>query len=99
MDIKKQDSNANKKESLTEQVVTLTNRKKLALNGVKEVVSVQEHNAIIKTSLGLMIVSGNGLRVDKLVIEDGHLILNGEISSIKYTGEAVKKNIFARLFK
>ena len=81
------------------QSLSLDNRKLLTLNGVLEVVSAQNNTCIIKTNMGVLSVAGADLRVERLVLEQGLLVLVGQINALKYSGGTEKKNFFARLFK
>ena len=83
----------------TKQTCFLEDRSKLTLTGVAEVVSAQPTSVIAKSSAGVISISGNDLRVDRLVLEEGLLVVVGDISGMKYSGNATKKSLFARLFK
>ena len=78
--------------------ITLSGREKITISGVLEVVSAQDNVVCVKTNMGNLQVQGAGLRVDKLSLDDGVLLVDGKVNGIKYSsGE--KKSFFARLFK
>lgn len=91
--------NFQKQTKPTEQKVVLTNRSKIEIGGVVEVVSAQDNVIALKTDLGAMQVLGSGLRIDMLSLENKQLVIDGNINGIKYDTQINKKNFFARLFK
>lgn len=82
-----------------EQMITITNRKKIEISAVSEVLSAQDNCVVLKTDLGPLLVYGQGLRIDTLSLEQKKLIVDGNINGIKYDGQIGKKNFFARIFK
>lgn len=82
--------------------ITLENRKRLTLTGVEEVISFDEEKILLNTQLGFLAIKGSGLKMNKLDVQNGDVIIVGNTSSIVYSGKEVKKekeNIIARLFK
>ncbi len=79
--------------------LTMENRKKLLLGGIVEVVSSLDKTIIAKTAENTLTISGSGLRVTKLSLEDGTLIIDGTIDDIKYSGLSSSKSFFKRIFK
>lgn len=79
--------------------ITLENRKKMLLSGIVEVVSSLDKCIIAKTAENLLSVSGSGLRVEKLSLEEGTLIISGMVESFKYMPLSSSKSFFKRLFK
>lgn len=80
----------------------LENRKKLSLTGVLEVISFNEAVIMLNTSLGSMTIKGEGLRMNKLDVQNGEVIIVGTVNSCVYSSTEVKKDsesIFAKLFK
>ena len=80
----------------------LESRKKLSLTGVIEVISFDEEKILLNTKLGKMIIKGVGLKMNKLDVQNGDVIIVGEVWSIVYSGKEVKKekeSIIGRLFK
>ena len=80
----------------------LENRKKLTLSGVIEVISFDEQKIDLTTKLGNLTIKGEGLKMNKLDVQNGDVIIAGDIASIVYNGKISKKNnesIISRLFK
>lgn len=80
----------------------LENRKKLTLSGVIEVISFDEQKIDLTTNLGNLAIKGEELKMNKLDVQNGDVIIAGNISSIVYNGKLAKKSnesIISRLFK
>ena len=55
---------------------------------------------MLLTGLGQMTITGTGLSVETLNIEDGRLVLTGEVASVEYSGRAQKGGgLFGRLLR
>lgn len=95
----KKDINAeNSKKSL----MTIENRKKLLLTGVSEVVSFNDEQIELNTNLGFLIIKGRELKMNKLDVQNGDIVIIGLINSCAYSGNDSKSNkdsIISRLFK
>ena len=93
MEVKVEDKNCN---------LVLENRKKLSITGVNEVVSFNDEIIILNTNLGMLTIKGNGLKMNKLDVQNGDMKITGTINSFAYTGSKSRKNnesIIARLFR
>lgn len=83
----------------TSHSVTLERRKRLMVTGVLEVLSATDKCVIIRIKDSLIYTTGNNLRVAKLVLEEGILVVDGEVEGFKYQAKVQGKNFFKRLFK
>lgn len=93
-----------KKEIKIEEKSTLTmeNRKRLLLNGVVEVVSFNEDQIILNTNLGTLHIKGEGLKMNKLDVQNGEVVINGMVNSCIYVNKENKKDkekLLSKLFK
>lgn len=82
--------------------IILENRKKLTLTGAEEVISFDDEKILLNTKLGFLTIKGSELKMNKLDVQNGDLIIVGNISSIVYSGKELKRekeNIISRLFK
>ncbi|MDP4144508.1 MAG: sporulation protein YabP [Bacillota bacterium] len=82
--------------------LTLENRRKLSLSGVVEVVSFNDEQIILNTNLGTLTVKGDGLKMNKLDVQNGDVVIVGSINSCVYSGSEKKKendSIISRLFR
>ena len=97
MEAKKETKIEDKKSNLT-----LENRRKLTINGVIEVINFNENQILLNTDVGTMLVKGQGLKMNKLDVQNGDVIITGKVDSFVYTSEKskVKKDsVIARLFR
>lgn len=82
--------------------IHLENRKKLSLTGIMEVLSFDEEKIELNTNGGMLIIKGQGLKMNKLDVQNGDVMIAGLVYSIIYSGKEVKKEkeaLFKRLFK
>lgn len=82
--------------------LTLDSRKKLTLTGVLEVINFDEEKISLNTKLGNLSIKGEGLKMNKLDVQNGDVIICGTIFAIIYSGKNVKKNkenIVKRIFQ
>lgn len=64
--------------------LTLTERKTMTMTGVTEVVSFDENMVVLKTSLGLLTIHGQGLQLKNLSQEGGQVAVDGTVSAFIY---------------
>ncbi len=82
--------------------LNLENRKKLVLSGVIEVMSFNEERITLNTSLGTLDIKGEDLKMNKLDVQNGDVIIVGTVNSCIYIGDTIKKKkdgLISRLFK
>lgn len=86
-----------------EQIISLNNRKRLEISGVKKLESLNKTEFFVDTILGLLLVRGEELEMQHLDIEKGILWIVGNISSISYLDEDTNnkkdEGFFKKLFK
>lgn len=83
------------------QALTLENRERLSVSGVTDVESFNEENIIAVTELGILIIRGTELHINKLNLDSNELVVEGDIFSLEYNdGENTKsKSFFGKMFK
>lgn len=85
------------------QEITLQNRKRLEITGVKKIESLNTIEFLISTTLGMLHVEGEGLEMQHLDIEKGILWITGTIYSLEYFDERKKETkqegFFKKIFK
>ncbi len=75
----------------TNHTLGVDRRKHAAITGVTDVCSFHETEIVLKIDSGLMILTGQGLHIAKLLLEEGRLDVDGHVDSIIY--ETPKKPI------
>ena len=87
----------NQKPPSPEQGIILQNRSKLSITGVLEVIGFDDETVLLDTALGKLTVKGQTLKVISFTVETGHLLVEGNVAALVYTGQA-KKGVLKRLF-
>lgn len=64
--------------------LSLSERNALTVTGVTEVVSFEETEAILQTSLGTLSVQGSQLQLKNLSLEGGQVDIEGDVSALSY---------------
>ena len=69
------------------------------VTGVRQVVSLEEKE--VKLSLGekTLVLTGAKFSAERLSIEEGVLVLSGEVESVRYLSSAQAKSFLKRIFK
>ena len=85
------------------QNLILENRERLNISGVIDVESFNDESVIVDTELGVLMVKGIDLHINKLNIDNSELGIEGEIISCEYSDRDSSRNkgggFFARMFK
>lgn len=86
-----------KPNTFSESRLTLINRSNLALSGVEKVIGANENCVHLVVSGDSLSIEGTALHVSKLDVEQGLIVLDGTINTIKY-GQR-KTPFLKRMFK
>ena len=84
------------------QNLVLENRNKLNVSGVKDVLSFDDELVVMETELGLLTVKGENIKINKLSIDTGDVIIDGEITNLSYNDHSKKSQeagLFSKIFK
>ena len=85
------------------QELTLKERKKLEITGVKKIESLNSEQFYIRTTLGDMLVRGSDLEMQHLDVDKGLLWIKGFVYSIEYVdnlkSKKEKSSLMGKLFK
>ena len=76
----------------------LSERQKLTMTGVTEVVSFDENAVVLQTSLGTLLIQGQGLQLKTLSLEGGQVAVDGTVTSLTYE-EPRQDGLFRILFR
>lgn len=79
----------------------LEDRRNVTVSGVSDVDSFDEQTVILFTELGELTIQGSNLHMNKLNIETGEVIIEGEIDSVSYHNETSRSpgGFFTRIFR
>lgn len=83
------------------QNIILENRKKLTLTGIRDVLSFDDEIVVVESELGLLNIKGTDLRVNKISVETGDVIVDGTIRAIEYSDKNIgpKQGLMSKIFK
>lgn len=71
--------------------LSLNNRNLLAVDGVTNLGSYEEDLLILETVAGVLEIKGARLHVQQLNIDQGRVVIDGEIASLVYTDQDLVK--------
>ena len=77
-------------------------RENITVTGIIDVISFDEESVIAETEMGIIIIKGANLHVKRINLENGELLVAGEIDGINYenaSGGVKAKTLMGRLFK
>ena len=85
----------------TQSNIYIENREKLRLTGVKDVDNFDDDTISVQTQKGDVVIGGEQLKISKLDVESGELLVEGVFHSLFYNERAVQKNssFLSKLFK
>lgn len=79
--------------------ILLEEREKLRVTGVSDVQSFDEEQVLLETVRGMLVVRGEGLHVERLQLEAGELIIQGEVGLLEYDDSVQPRgSLFRRIF-
>lgn len=85
------------------QEISLKDRKKLEITGVKKIDSLNSEEFLIETTLGLLLVRGAELEMQHLDIEKGILWITGTVYLLEYIdgtkSKKEKSSFIGKVFK
>ncbi|KSV58079.1 sporulation protein YabP [Acetivibrio ethanolgignens] len=82
--------------------IVLTGRKTAVISGVMDVLSFDTKEVLLETDMGILLLKGDDLHVNRLTLEKGEVDLDGRIDSIAYSENSHLKGedgFFKKLFK
>lgn len=83
--------------------IILTNRGTCALNGISDILSFDVNEILLETDMGMLMIRGTDLHVNRLTLEKGEVDVSGKIDSLQYSdmakGGRQGESLLSRLFK
>ncbi len=76
--------------------LTMENRRRAVLTGVNEVLGFDENQVTLMTENGEIALTGEGLHVTKLMLEEGQMAVEGKIDGVIYTQRTRRRGLFRR---
>jgi sporulation protein YabP len=83
--------------------VSINSRNSATITGVNDVLSFDAGEVLLETELGILMLRGNDLHVNRLTLEKGEVDVDGRIDSLTYsdtnTYSKSGESFISRLFK
>ncbi|MEG1560658.1 MAG: sporulation protein YabP [Clostridia bacterium] len=80
--------------------IHIDNRSMMSITGVKDVSSFNESEVLLLTDCGDLCIEGNDLHITRLDLEDGQVIVEGELVAFEYEDVPDgKSKLFGKIFK
>lgn len=80
--------------------VHIDGRELITITAVKDVESFNDQEVQLVTDAGDLRVEGNGLHITRLSLDDGQVVLEGEIIALEYSDTAEQRgSLFSRMFR
>ena len=80
--------------------IIIENRKRLSASGVKDVESFLPEKIVLITDDANLTVTGSGMKVKKLSVENGDVIIEGDINGCVYSrGNRERESFLKRVLK
>ena len=83
--------------------MVLSNRRTCNLTGVSDVLSFDVHEIILETDMGMLMIKGKELHVNRLTLDKGEVDVEGHIDSFTYSEQPMTGNkgesLLTRLFR
>lgn len=76
--------------------LSVENRSRAVLTGVSEVLGFDENQVSLMTENGEIALTGEGLHVTRLMLEEGQLAVEGKIDGVFYTQRTRRRGLFGR---
>ena len=82
--------------------IQLDRRENITITGIIDVISFDEESVIAESEMGIIIIKGANLHVKRINLENGELLVSGEIDGLTYENQSMGvkgKTLIGRLFK
>ena len=89
-----------KKTTRAQHNIIMENRRQLTITGVMDIDSFDENSVILFTDLGELTIKGQSLHINRIDVDTGDLLMEGEIEQLYYTDNQQQKgSFFSKLFR
>lgn len=87
--------------SIRPHTLTMEGRQKAVITGVEGVDSFNEQMVVLATTAGTLTLLGEQLHVSSLNLENGQLLVDGEIAALEYDerSRSGRGSLFSRFFR
>ncbi len=80
--------------------IQIDNRERISITGVSDVESFNEQEVVLSTEQGPLILTGEGLHITRLNLDEGQLVVGGTIGGVEYEAQQTGRGgLFSRVFR
>ena len=80
--------------------IIMENRRSVTISGVMDIDSFDEETVILFTEEGELTIKGANLHINKIDVDTGDLVMEGEVDLLSYSDDRPQKGgLLARLFR
>ncbi len=76
---------------LTKQEIRITERKSIELSGVRSILEFDDKFLRLDTTLGIVVIDGNDLKIEDMSKETGRILATGDFIQLGFVGGKRKK--------
>lgn len=80
-------------------VITIFDQEKIEISQAEEILSSTEKEVYVKLQKDILRVSGENLKINKLIPESQTMSISGKILGVNYMSKMNKKSLFGKVFK
>jgi sporulation protein YabP len=82
-------------------IIHIDNREKIEITGVTKVDTFNEDDVLLHTVMGVLNIKGKNMKVNKLNVDTGDMLIEGEVHSLHYLSKDKEKkgSLLKNLFK
>lgn len=79
----------------------MENREKLTITGVIDIHSFDDELVLVETTMGILTIKGNDLKMNKLNLDNNELVVEGKIIALIYSDAEIGKKggMLGKIFK
>lgn len=79
--------------------LVIESRKKATMTGIIDVESFDEETIVAQSECGEIYIKGNSLKISRLSVESGDMIVEGNIDSVIYSEGKSAGGFFSKVFR
>ncbi|MBR0349395.1 MAG: sporulation protein YabP [Acutalibacteraceae bacterium] len=79
--------------------LVIESRKKVTMTGIVDVESFDEETIVAESECGEIFIKGSLLKISRLSVESGDMIVEGNIDAVSYSEGKAKGGFFSKVFR
>lgn len=79
--------------------IIIESRKKVTMSGINDVENFDDETIVAGSEYGNITLSGHNLKISRLSVESGDMVVEGDIDSVVYSEKGIKGGFWGRVFR